>query len=422
MNRKVLITGVGGVGVHAAHLLARIPGVELYLGDVRAQYIQSKANCIKDCAFQEGGLTQYPSVHPVTMNLLDLEQTTSQLRDIRPDVILHLATLLGAQRIRTSVPPGLVTKLYDANPVGTGMRPWAPGHAVLLANVMKAVRASGIDAHVVNASGCDYLHKALHNIDPALAPTSGLGDFGLLEPALSRIIAEKMDCHPRDIKLFLAAHHSIVMPLMFSGKTHGVPCYIKAELFGENITDRLDFESDIFPELSVHNSWPADAGAADQEQTSAHAVRIVRAILFDTQEMMNVQGPEGLPGCYPCRVGADGVRVVPPTGTSREALIRINEAGNLAEGFQEIREDGTMVATERTIELVEEIFGITWQYREFRPDQGMEAFTEIREALDNLIARYRSAAPEQRLPAQARNDPSAARSILSCYPAGLGRL
>lgn len=388
MNKRVLITGVGGVGVYAAHLLARIPGVDLYLGDIREDHIRTKANCIKDCAYFEGGYEQFPVVEPVTMNLLDLEATTRQIKEIKPDVVLHLATLLGAQKIRTSVPEELAKRIYDANPVGTGLRPWAPGHTVMLSNVMKAVKESGVETHVINASGCDYLHKAFYNIDPSLAPTAGLGDFGLVETALARVIAERMDCHPRDLKIFMAAHHSVVMPLMFDGTTLGIPYYIKVELLGENITDQLDLEGDIFSKLPPHNSWPAESTPADQEQTAAHAVKIVRAILFDTKEIMNVPGPEGLPGCYPCRVGADGVKVVVPSGITKEELIRINEVGNLAEGFKEIREDGTMVATESTIELVEEIFEIDWKYKEFRPDQGMEAFKEINEALEKLKAKF----------------------------------
>ena len=388
MTKKVLIAGVGGVGVSAAHLLSQIPELELYLGDLRKERMRAKAMCIKDCAYFENRANRFPAVQPLALDLMNIDQTRRQLEEIRPEVILNLSSLLSAQRIRSSVPPAVARKIYDANPVGTGLRPWAPGPALLLTNLMQAVKDSGIDTHVVNAAGCDYLHVALDKL--GLAPTCGLGDFALTEPALRRIVEEVCGVDTQGATVHLAAHHSIVMPLAFEGVTENIPYYIRIEKNGEDLAAGIDFEKDIFPHLPTHNGWPIDAEASDQEQTAAHAVKIVKALLFDTQENMNVPGPNGLPGCYPVTVGAGGVTVVPPPNTSLEALVAINEIGNLAEGFAEIRDDGTMVATDRTVELVEELFGIDWKYKAFAPHQAMEAYREISEAFDNFRSQYAS--------------------------------
>jgi len=386
MTKRVLITGVGGVGVHAAHLLSMLEGIDLYLGDIRQSRMVAKANCLLDCSFFAGGGRRFPKVHPVTMDLMDVAKTQSQLEEIQPDVVLQLSALLSAQRIRSSVPASVVNKIYNANPVGTGLRPWAPASGVLLTNLMQAIKASGIQTHVVNAAGCDFQHVILSKV--GMAPTCGLGDFGLLEPAILRAISDVTGRDTTSMQVYLAGHHSIVMPLMFEGITLDIPYYIRIEQSGQDITQDIDIENNIFPILPRYNSWPADALPSDQEQTAAHAVKIVRAILLDTDELMNLPGPEGLPGCYPVRVNADGVRVFCPPGVSKEELVRINEAGSYAEGFAEIKDDGTVVATDKTIELVEQEFGISWKYKEYAPHQVLEAFNEINDAFVNLTQKY----------------------------------
>lgn len=385
-NKRILITGVGGVGIHTAHLLSTMPGTDIYLADIREQHVIAKANSVYDSAYYfNKNEANRPNVFPVSMNMLDKEAMQKQLEEIKPDVIIHLATMMAAQKIRAALPLEAAQKVYDANPVGTGLRPWAPGHCVLLFNLMSAIKDSGIQTHVVNGSGCDYLNVAFHNIGMPI--TCGLGDWALAEPGLVRAIAKRLDVHERDVTLYLAGHHSLIMPLAYYGSLLDIPSYIKVEVLGTDVTDKLDFEGDIFKEFHKYNSWPEVAEDRDQEQTSSHAAAIARAIVFDTNEIMNVPGPEGLPGCYPCRVNKDGVHVIIPEGTTREELIAVNEHGNVAEGFSEIRADGTMVANDFTTKIIEEEFEMEWKYREFQPHQAMEAFQEINEGFKRYVAK-----------------------------------
>ena len=67
----------------------------------------------------------------------------------------------------------------------------------------------------------------------------------------------------------------------------------------------------------------------------------------------------------------------------------------MAEGFAEIREDGTMVATDMTVEIVERTFGIEWKYKEFTPDNAMEAFKEINTAFNRFVEDYHANNPQQ---------------------------
>lgn len=111
--------------------------------------------------------------------------------------------------------------------------------------------------------------------------------------------------------------------------------------------------------------------------------------MYDTNEVLNVPAPKGQPGCYPAIVGAHGANILVSKDETLEELIAINNSGNIAEGFKEIQDDGTMVATDRTIELVEEIFGIDWKYKSFHPEEAFEAFTEIQQAYNKFAQKYK---------------------------------
>lgn len=385
-NKRILITGVGGVGIHTAHLLSTMPATDIYLADIRDKHVVAKANSVFDSAyFFNKNEANCPNVFPIVMDMLDKESLQAQLEEIKPDVVIHLATMMAAQKIRAALPLEAAQRVYDANPVGTGLRPWAPGHCVLLFNLMSAIKDSGIKTHVVNGSGCDYLNVAFSKIGMPI--TCGLGDFALLEPSFVRGIAEQFEVHPRDVTLYMAGHHSLCMPIAYYGDALEIPYYVKVEVLGEDVTKQVDFDGHILKQVARFMSWPEVAEDRDQEQTSAHAAAIARAIVFDTNEIMNVPGPEGLPGCYPCRVNKDGVHVIIPQGTTLEELVAVNAHGNVAEGFSEIREDGTMVANDFTTKIIEEEFEMEWKYREFQPHQAMEAFLEINEGFKRYVAK-----------------------------------
>ena len=93
MQKKVLITGIGGVGGYAGHLLARVPGIELILADVRERYAREKANNIHIDNFFQANSVRYPKVSGIKIDMFDVSDMTKILKEIKPDVILNLASL-----------------------------------------------------------------------------------------------------------------------------------------------------------------------------------------------------------------------------------------------------------------------------------------------------------------------------------------
>ena len=87
----------------------------------------------------------------------------------------------------------------------------APGHGVLLYNLMKTARALLPDTRVINVSIPDYLHEILGKV--GLAPDVVVGNVDLLEPILKYTIVEKRQVSPESLYIILAGHHFMYMQI-----------------------------------------------------------------------------------------------------------------------------------------------------------------------------------------------------------------
>lgn len=101
------------------------------------------------------------------------------------------------------------------------------------------------------------------------------------------------------------------------------------------------------------------------------------------------------PGGYPVRLSADGAEVVEPDGLTKDAMIKMMREANKCEGIEEVKDDGTMIATDHTADIVEEVFDIEWKYREMRPEDCENASEEIRSAYKKLTEKYNDYVPPQ---------------------------
>lgn len=65
-------------------------------------------------------------------------------------------------------------------------------------------------------------------------------------------------------------------------------------------------------------------------------------------------------------------------------MLKIMYNANRYEGFEHTGVDGIVSA----INIVEEVFGIRWQYKTFHVEEMFMVFFEIMKAFKSLIARY----------------------------------
>jgi hypothetical protein len=386
MQKKVLITGIGGVGGYAGHLLARVPGVELFLADVRERYAREKANNIHIDNFFQANSVQYPKVSGIKIDMFDVPAMTQILKEIKPDVILNLASLQSWWVVH-HVPPDVRIRISDGYPVGTGLRPWAPNHMAFLYNLMVAINDAKIKTHVVNGAGCDYCHEGLDKI--GLAPTVGLGDFAFFEPMVKRIVGDKLNIPASNVDVTMVGHHVMCIPIQERGTSQEIPHWINLRVMGKDVTDQFDIEKDIWAEIPKKVAPPEPLHGVNQEYVASSAVKNVLAILFDTGEIVHAPGPCGLPGGYPTRLSANGAEVVVPEGLTKEKMIELMKAANKCEGIETVTDDGALVATEHTTKIVEEVFEIDWKYKEMRPQDALKASEEIRNAYKKLTEKYK---------------------------------
>ena len=383
MAKTLLILGLGGVGCFAAHLAARLPGLHVVVGDVRGEHARQVANSLISVNFFERAAQRFPRVDAVEVDMLHPEAIVRVLETWQPDIIFNATTLLSWWHLHR-LPHALARRIYYGAPEGCGLRPWAPGHGVLLTNLMRAVRKTLPQARVVNVSGPDYLHEMLGKV--GLAPDVGVGNVALLEPILRRIVAEKRHVSPEALDVTLVGHHCMCMQIFQEGAlAPSIPFYLKIEEDKKDITQELDIAQDLWAKVPEHMPLLSEV---NQQCVVASAMQVIRAMLYDTGEILHAPGPQGLPAGCRVRVDASGVAVVVPPDLGRERMLQIMYDANRCEGFEQTADDGTATATPHCIEVVEEVFGIHWRHRSFGVDDMYEAHQEMANALKQLAARY----------------------------------
>jgi hypothetical protein len=230
---------------------------------------------------------------------------------------------------------------------------WLPIHLTLPYKLMQAARKADIDSFVINSSFPDVVNYVLGKVD--LSPTIGLGNADLLTPCLQKIIAEKLGVPMRNVSIFLVGSHYLWHHFAYEGTAGGAPYFLKIIAESKDVTNKFDTEK-----LLSNAYWkiPRPTGPYDSFirglHTASSAVRNILAILDDTGEIVNSPGPNGLPGAYPTRLGKKGAEIVLPEEITLKEAIKINEDANRLDGIESVRDDGTVIFTDKCVELMKE--------------------------------------------------------------------
>jgi len=373
MVNGILVIGLGALGTALVQQLALAPGVNKI---VAADIDEKRGKEIVDNTIY-GAATSgvYPDIQFVGIDLFDVDGAADLLKQIEPALICNCTTL-ASWWFPHLLPIEIGKKVLEA-----GFGPWIPCHLTLAYKLMQAVKKSGLDVPIVNASYNDAVAPILSKV--GLTPTVGAGNIDLLIPRIKKVVSEKLKVPMREVTVFLVAHHSVITT---AGEA---PFWYKILVRDKNVTDRFAVEEirgAIPRHYRLEERW---VEAPLQYHIAASFLRNILAVYFDTNELSHAPGPLGLPGGFPVRISSKGPEIVLPEELSLNDAVKLNEEAARFDGVEKIEDDGTLVITDRAAEVVRDALG--FDHKRFR-------LAECAEKAKELVSLYRETLRKYRIP------------------------
>jgi len=371
LGTLLIIGSAGSVGHDMMYLIASMTSNIRAVGaDINEEKGRRE---IEESLHVAHNLGNYPDLSFRKIDLFDISTTAELLKEIRPSVICNLASL-GSWWVTRLLPADVYQKIC---PIG----PWLPNHLTLAYKLMQAVKKAGIETKIVNGAYPDLTNVVLAKI--GLAPVCGGGNMDLGCSRIRMIVAREMKVPFRSVSVFGVGHHGTYYTRGLDG-----PFWLRILVDGEDVSDR-------FPNERIAELYQAEGYAAttqyrgplvDQMRTASSFLKHVLAIYHDTREIQTcVTGPNGLPGGYPARLGAEGAEVILPGITLKEA-IEINEAGARFDGIERVKDDGTVVFLDENVKLMREAVG--YECKELKVSETEERAKELNIKLKKLYEKY----------------------------------
>jgi hypothetical protein len=335
----VLLVGVGDLGGWALEFLARSPGVDRIVTTKRSPWVAaSKADlAMLGSAFQG----HYKRFDHYPADLADEEGMVRLLADVRPDVIIHSATVQSPRVfMNADVDPGLRAAIRAAT-----FSLWLPWHLLPASRLVRAVHRAGIETGIVNTCFPDVVNQALWN-HFGHGPIAGAGNVEVSAATVLRYAMEVTGLPAAAIEVSLVGSHA----LMAYGAAR-VPHHFRIEIEGRDETAGYD----LAPILS---SWPSriDWGrTAWFSLFGASAVKNALALVGSEPVRTHVSGPMGLPGGYPAVISDGRVDLDLPAPLTRDEAVAINNEAARFDAIERIESDGTVVYTREALGAMENL-------------------------------------------------------------------
>lgn len=372
-GKSVMIVGLGDLGGWVLEFLARSNGLsKIITADTREEYGLHKTHCVASGASMQG---YYKNIEFCRVDINDIDGTAELLKNTQPDLIYSTATLQ-SWRVRLLFPKDILGKFAS---VGGG--PLIPLQMALIYKLMQAVKKSGITTHVLNNSAPDFVNPVLWR--NGFGPTLGAGNLQFLLEQMRHKISNLEKVPICDVTVFGVGIHAVVAQ---DPRKEHVPYFMKFMVRDMDVTHKYDLDS------LIAEQWLASPPATQiswliHPLVAASAVRNILGIINNTNELSHAPGPNGLIGCYPVRLSVKGVDVVLPEELTLEEAVNINSKGLKWDGYDEIKDDGTMVFTEEACNVYKKLLGINI-IREFRLEDTDERAKELLLAYKVLAEKY----------------------------------
>lgn len=336
---RVLLTGLGNVGAHILEFLVRDPNCpELLIGD----YSEEKELVVNNALIGATLKGLYPKVSFKQMDLTNVNQMTQIINEFQPDVIIQGAVMHTWHLIR-KLPKDVYAKISSAT-----LGAWLPAQLALTYHLMLAVDQSNVTPHVINTSLSCLVNPALASV--GLAPTIGIGNVELMQPAVKLNVSRIMDVPQEHVDVSLIAHHNWWVYPREAGYVKS-PFIMKIYVKGQDVSHEFDLESLLYESIKL---YPPLIEFTTVSATST--IENMYALLGEKEIYKHSPGPLGLPGGYPIKISNKGAEVRLPDGVTLEEAIAVNIASQKNDGVEEIRDDGTIVFTEIAHKIFKEMF------------------------------------------------------------------
>ncbi len=335
----VLLSGVGVIGGWALEFLARSPAVDRIVTLERRPWPgpSRPALAMLGAVFQ-GHAKRFEHYQA---DLSETEATASLLSKIRPDVVLHSATLQSPRQLMNAdLDPGVRDVLRAAT---FGM--WLPWHLLPATWLFEAIEASEIETKVVNVSFPDVVNPALQ-ARFGRGPVAGAGNVEVLVAQIVRYLIDVTGADLDAIEVSLVGSHA----LLGYGPSAGVPHHLRVVVDGGDVTEELDLA------VMLDHPEPMEWSKVDVFSLfAASAVKNVLALLGTDETRTHVSGANSLPGGYPVRVCDGRIELDLPPGISADEAVAINNAAARWDGIERIASDGTVVYTDSAASAMAEL-------------------------------------------------------------------
>jgi hypothetical protein len=368
-----MIVGLGSLGGVLLELLARDQAIgDIVVGSRDQRRGEVRCNLARVGALAQGA---DPHIQFVPLDLDDGDRAAEAFSRHCPDLIVSTASM--QTWWLAELLPREAGERLAAAPFGA----WLPVHLPPAIKFMTAVRAAGCRGATLVASFPDVVNAVLGRL--GLAPTCGLGNLDEIVPKVRYLAGQRLHSSPAAIRVLLVAHHALE-PFVFGGAIAPgdpriPPYWLRVELNGRDVTGELAADRLLF------ETYPLPAGPAWHFLTAGSAVRLIRALLTDREELLHVPAPAGLPGGYPAMASRAGVRLLDLPGLSRVQAVAINERSQPFDGIERIDADGTVHFTAQATDVLRQVLGYNGD--RLRPSESEQSAKE-------LMARFRAFAHE----------------------------
>lgn len=200
MMNKVLIAGYGSAGQYLVDFLMKDHRIQnlkeiCIISRTPEDQVEPRLNITRVAAGLSG---RYIPIRYRQCDFNNVDQMATILAQENPQVVVYTG------RYASGLKYGEFSYPHD---IGYGV--WIPMSLPYIYNLMKAHKAAGSSAKVINTSFPDGVNYLLGQVEDADTPYCGAGNLNHLIPRIKRAVSEIYPCRVEDLEVDLACAHYV---------------------------------------------------------------------------------------------------------------------------------------------------------------------------------------------------------------------